>query len=201
VLARSKSYRALAELLHLPVAQTSKLIGFEAKNMMGSPLQEDVTGNYQSLYFTVKASDRNVFAPLQPALINYLSYGPYQRDIGVMEVTKISQKMQGMQREIAETDSIIAAFTTSLKNGRESDSLAFKNITELLTYRDQLQDKLANLGQKKALEESVSVMVIHGFTPGDAPARGSRKVIYGAFIIGLFIGCCQALWREAKYKN
>jgi len=201
VLAKSGSYNALSQVLELPVALTSRLTGFEARNMLGSPLQEDITGTYQSLYFTVKATDRNVFAPLQPALIHYLSNGPYQRDIGVIEIAKLDHRIQGLQREMDMADSAIAAYTASLKNGNKADSSVVVGISALLMSRDQLQEKKAALEQKKALEESASVMVIHGFTPGDKPGRGSKKLIFGACIIGLFIGCCQALWREAKYKN
>jgi len=201
VLAKSGSYNALSQLLKLPPEQASKLTGFDARNMLGSPLSEDITGNYQSLYFTVRATDRTVFAPLQPALIEYLSNGPYQRDVGIIEIAKLTRRIQGLQHEMDIADSAIAAYTVSVRNGGRADSSVTAGIAVLLAGRDQLLEKQVALEQKKALEESESVMVIHGFTPGDTPSRGSKKNIFGALVIGLFLGCCQALWREAKYKS
>lgn len=200
-LAKSRSYNELSKLLQLPVAQTATLTGFEAKNMLGSLLQEDITGVYQSMYFTVRTTDRNVFEPLQPALVSYLSNGPYQHEIGLIEIAKINRIIAGQQQEIAQADSIIAAYTASVKNSGRGDSTGFENIAGLLAYKDKLQEKLAGMEQKKALEESVSVLVIHGFTPADKPVRGNKKIILAALLAGLFIGCCQALWREAKQRN
>lgn len=199
-LAAAHAYRGLAEALQLPVSQTSLLKRFEAKNMAGSPLQEDITGNYQSMYFTVKATDRSVYTVLQPALLHYLSDGPYQREVGKIEVAKLDNRIRSMEQGIQEADSIVQAYTYSLRTGGRADSAVFSGLTILLSYKDALEEKRVSLQQKKALELSPSVMVLHGFTPADHPARGSKRIILAALAGGLFLGLVQALWREAAKK-
>ena len=203
LLAQTRSRNELASLLGLSPEQTGKILAIEARNRVGSPLHEDITGDYQPIYFTLKATDRAVFIPFQNALVNYLSNTPYQKDIGAVQIAKITEKIGFLQRDIGQLDSIIAAYTSAIRSGSDfSDTVANRSgLLDILHYKDELEEKLTHLQQRKALESGSSVIVMHGLSPADNPVRGSRKLILGCALIGCMVAMCWALLRNHKAER
>jgi hypothetical protein len=200
ILAQSGSSKEMAKLLNITPEQAAAVVSLDAKNRSGSPLFEDITGDNQALYFTLKATDRAVFEPFQAGLVNYLSTTPYQREIGAIQLAKIDQKIAYIAGDIRKADSIIDAYTVAIRNG-----LVFRDtvknssdVTDMLNYKNTLEDYITHHVQRKALESGPSLMVMHGFTPADKPSRGSRKVILGFAIIGLVAATCWAVLRDNK---
>src|SRR5215217_7388980 len=122
MLARSGSYQELSHVLGIPVEQAGNVISLEARNMSGSPLHEDVTNTYQSMYFTLKARSKDVFAPFQQGLIRYLNSSAYLKEIGDIQLVKNLKKVQYLNEDLRMTDSIIAVYTSVVKNGNISIS-------------------------------------------------------------------------------
>jgi hypothetical protein len=203
LLAQSHSRNELALLLGLSPEQTGKIIAIDGRNRVGSFLHEDITGDYQPLYFTLKATDRTVFIPFQNALVNYLSSTPYQKDIGAVQIAKIVEKIGFVQKDIGQVDSIIAAYTGAIRSGLDfRDTVAgHSDIIDMLRYKDELEEKLTHLQQRKALESGASVIVMHGFNPADNPVRGSKKIILGCALIGVMVAMCWAVLRNNKPEH
>lgn len=187
LLAQSGSAQELARLLPISPEEASKILRIDAKNMVGSPLYEDITGNYQSFYIVVRAKDKSVFPLLESALPNYLGDGPYQSQVGRIELKRLDQKIAYLDRDIAKTDSIIDAYNVFLRNGRSGtdSSTGFRDITALLAHKEELEDKHASLEQRKAFESGPGVSVIHGFAPADRPVKGDKKKMIIGIILGL----------------
>ena len=199
-LAQSGSGNELSRLLGLPVGQTGKILAIEGRNRVGSALHEDITGDYQPLYFSLRATDRSVFAPFQTALVNYLSNTPYQKEIGAVQIAKINEKIGFLQRDIGQVDSIIAAYTSAIRSGLQfRDTIANRSdLIDMLHYKDELEEKLTHLQQRKALESGPSVIVMHGLSPADRPVRGSKRLIAGCALIGFVAAMCWAILRHPK---
>lgn len=202
LLAQSGSAQELARLLTIPPEEASKILRIDAKNMVGSPLYEDITGNYQAFYIVVRAKDRSVFPLLEPALPNYLGDGPYQSQVGRIELKRLDQKIAYLDRDIAKTDSIIDAYTVFLRNGRSGgdSTTGFRDITALLSHKEELEDKRASLEQRKAFESGPGVSVVHGFAPADHPVKGDKKKMLIGIVLGLLAATgwavCNATWRR-----
>ena len=202
LLAQSGSRNELARLLNLPPQQTAKIISVEARNRSGSLLYEDITDDYQPLHFILKATDRAVFTPFEGALVNYLSATPYQKIIGMIEVGKITEKIGYLKSDMMKVDSITEAYTFAVRNGYAvNDSANHLNITELLNYKEQLEDRLTGQWHHKALESLPTVTIIHGFAPGDKPSRGSKKIIFGCAVIGFFAAMCWIILGDNKQET
>lgn len=197
LLAQSKSYNELAKLLALPVKQTKTLISLDVTNMAGSPLYEDITGTNQPFYITVRATEKDIFTPLQPALISYLSNNTYLKDIGNIEVAKLNAKAGYARQNLIRVDSVIDAYTVFLRHTSVADTLGgFSNIQALFKYKDDLEEKVTSLQQRIALQAGPSVMVMHGFTPPDSPTKGDKKTIWIGVLMGLVVASGWAVFRN-----
>lgn len=202
LLAQSGSRNELASLVHITPEQAATIISIEAKNRAGSPLYEDITGEYQPLYFTVRTTNNTVFAPLQAGMVAYLNNTPYLSDIGAIQIAKIAKRIEYLEGDLRKVDSITDAYTYAIRNGSAlNDSVVTRfSVTEVLNYKDQLEEKITTLQQRKALEGGATVMVMHGFAPPDTPTRGSKKIIAGCALLGLLAGLCWAILRDNKQR-
>jgi hypothetical protein len=200
LLAQSGSANELSGLLGIPAPLTAAIISVEAKNRVGSPLHEDITSDYQPISITLKATDKRVFAPFQAAIVNYLNSSPYQRDIGAIQVAKIRKKIGYLAADLQKTDSVIDAYTIAIRAGLVfHDTVAnHSDITDILNYKNQLEDQITNSEYRLALESGPSVVLMHGFAAPDRPTRGSKKVIAGFALLGLLAALSFVMLRNNK---
>lgn len=203
LLAQTRSKNELAALLHLSPEQAAKIVSIEAKNRSGSLLHEDITGDYQPLYFTLKATDRAVFAPFQASLVAYVSNMSYLQEIGAIQIARLTRKIDFLKGDLAKVDSLIDAYTVAVRNSAVLDDTVASRfgITAILNYKDQLEEKLTSLEQQKSLESGASLIVMHGFAPTDRPTRGSKKPILAFAIIGFMAATCWIVLRDNKQPS
>lgn len=189
LLIQNKSYHALASTLNIPEDQAASIISIEAKNIAGSPLYEDVTTDGSPMYFTVKATDRNVFVPLQEALVYYMNHGsPFRQVRDKMELESISNKRNFLQKDMAMVDSIVISYSKFLKRTKSvTDTAAgFSNIASLFTYKNSLEDK--DLQQEwRAKELAQAVHVEHGFLTPDNPVNNRKSLLWTIILCSLLL--------------
>lgn len=174
-LAKKQSYHQLAEMLQLPIETVSSIIGFEAKNVAGSPLYEDITSERTPMYFTLKATDKSIFPKVEDALLHYMNSVPYQIKRTELEQRKLNDKIVFIENDLLKIDTMIAAYSHFLYRTKPATDSAtsFSNIVELFRYKDQLEDKMLELEKSQNLIESVEM--IYGFAPPDTPVKTDRK--------------------------
>lgn len=200
-LAQSGSYNELARQLKLQPDQTKGVLFIEGRNRAGSPLHEDITTEHQDIHVRVRSLDRNVFAPLQGALMDYLSGAPYLVELGKIQVGRLEQKLDYYAADRRQADSLIASYMTSIRNGSiHLDSAGHSGPVDILEYKDQLEEKVISVQHRLEMEKGPTCVLMHGFAPADKPARGSRRMIVGAAIFGLLIGICWAVLRPDKRR-
>jgi hypothetical protein len=189
LLLQNKSYHALASTLNIPEEQATSIISIEAKNIAGSPLYEDVTTDASPMYFTVKATDRNVFSPLQDALVYYMNHGsPFRQVRDKMELESISNKRNFLHKDMAMVDSIVISYSKFLKRTKSvTDTAAgFSNVATLFTYKNTLEDK--DLQQEwRAKELQQAVHVEHGFLTPDNPVSNKKSLLLNVIICALLL--------------
>jgi len=188
MLAKTKSYNALATYLHIPVNDAKEIVHIEGRNMVGSFLYEDITADKSPMYFKVIATDNAVFAPLQTALPDYLnSNSPVALQGRQAETETINARMEFLKKNITLTDSVILAYTILLKKTNPSDTLYTKsNVPELLNYKRGMENELLSQEQK-VNELKTSVKILHGFMPADHPVNEKNKILLATIELALFL--------------
>ena len=103
-----------------------------------------------------------------------------------------------MNTDLRKVDSIIDAYTAAIRSGAVfTDTInGSSDLTDILYYKDHLEEKLTKATFKRALEAGPSIVVMHGFAPPDRPTRGSKKIIGGFALLGLLAGLCWAVLEE-----
>jgi hypothetical protein len=189
LLVQNKSFHSLAQTLNISEQQAASIISIEPKNIAGSPLYEDVTTDPSPMYFTVKATDKSVFIPLQNALLYYMNNGsPFRQVRDKMELESISNKRSFLHKDMAMVDSIVISYSNFLKRTKSvTDTAAgFSNIATLFTYRNSLEDK--DLQQEwRAKELQQAVHVEHGFLTPDNPANNKKALLWYIIICALLL--------------
>jgi hypothetical protein len=187
ILARSGSTTTLSNTLKLSQAQAASILGIEAKNMSGSPLYEDTSSNRTPMYFQVRATDREVFAPLQIALVNYLnSASPYRQLRNDMELEATNKKIQYLNRDMQQVDTVVQAYrgylgkAQPLKNG----SPGLSSVPDLMSYKNKLEDRVIQQ-EWRSRELRQSVEVLNGFLAPDHPSKGNAMPFWMIFITAL----------------
>lgn len=195
-LAKRQSYHQLSETLQLPVETASAIIGFDAKNVAGSPLYEDVTSERTPMYFALKAKNKSLFPEVQNALLHYMNNVPYQTKRMELEQRKLNDKIVFIENDLSKIDTMIIAYSSFLYRTRPAtDSAAgFSNIVELFRYKDQLEDKMLELEKNKNL--TASVEMIYGFAPPDAPVKADRKFWIRLVLFALIFSVTGAVIRK-----
>lgn len=197
VLAATQSYKQLSTLLGISVADAKKIKGFEAKNVAGSPLYEDLSTDKAPMYFTLKASNINVFQPVQEGLINYLNSSPYQAIRTELDREKIEQKVAYLNASVHKIDTVIDAYAAFLyTSGAVADSAAgFSNINELFKRQEELVNK--KLDEKKLSHLLQSVEIIYGFAPAEQLSGKNKsdllKLIIACLALAVFIAVLKEL--------
>ena len=185
LLVQSRSFDQVASILQLSPEEASSIVGFEAKNVVGSALYEDFSGERTPMYFTLKTKNRSIFPKVQEALVNYLNNTPYQLKRTAFEKLKATKKIDFLRASIQQIDSVIHGYNALLE--RSDSAKGFSNIAALFSYKDQLEDKL--LENRKSLELSESVEVIYGFAPSDNPVKKGQiswaRLLAMAFVLAL----------------
>lgn len=204
LLAQSGSRFELGRQLGLSPEQAGSILAIEPKNRSGSPLNEDITEEYQPIYVRLKATDNKVFAPAEAGIISYLNHSEYQRQMAAAQIGRYTAKIEYLLGDIQKVDSIMAAFTSALRSGAVYEDTAglahYFNIRAMLDYKDALEEKLINLQRQRMIDSGAAVTVMHGFLPADRPARGSKKVIAAFGVFGLLAATGWAVLRSTKQE-
>ena len=168
-LAKSGSTEELSRVLGISAGQAASIISLDARNRAGSPLYEDITMEYQPMYFTLSAKNREVFLPLQKALIDYLNASPYDSAVGAVQTKSKAQLIEFLNADLLRLDSVIADYRYALREGRANwDSTKRRSgITDVFQYKHWLEKQLGQQQERYALESAPTVAVMHGFTPQD----------------------------------
>jgi hypothetical protein len=198
-LARSHSSNELAKQLQIRPEQAAQIIGIEGKNRSGSALYEDITEEYQPLYFVVRARDRSVFGPVEAGLLRYLGNTPYEQRMSLVQQQHVAGRLVELRADLARIDSIMAAFTIALRNGTvfiDTSASQFVSAKAMLEYRNNLEERIANLERQRGLDSGEVVKVMHHFMPADRAQRGSKKVIAAFGLAGLLLAMVVALVRR-----
>jgi len=184
-LAKSGSYRQLASQLQISPKEAATIVGFDARNVAGSPLYEDITTERTPMYFTLTATDQSVFSKIQPALLDYLNSTPYQQRRTELDAARLNQKIGFISNSLSQVDSVIASYSSFVKHVRAATDSAsgFSNIAALFSYKDQLEDKM--LDYQKSLGTMKSVEMIYGFATADYPIQTGNRFWIGLFFIAL----------------
>lgn len=184
-LAATHSYHQLAASLGITEDQASSILAFDAKNISGSSLHEDITPDKLPMYFTLRATEKSVFPVVETALLNYLNHTPYGKLRAKIEEEKIHSQVQYLNRSINKIDTVIDAYAAFLlKTKSVTDSAAgFSNIAALFSYQEQLHEKKINA--LKLLYMLNSVEMIYGFEPTDQPLRPGKGMLMKIFLFAL----------------
>jgi len=191
LLAKTGSVRELARILGITEAQARSIKGFTARNIAGSPLQEDITTEKLPMYFGLQASDRTVFPLVEQGLLRYLNGTPYQELRVKLEREKISERISYLDGTIHKLDSVIDAYAYFLRRTTAiTDTAAgFSNVAALFKHQEELENK--KLDEIKLSRLLHSVDLIYGFAPTDNPKERSRtellKYLLGALGFSLVV--------------
>lgn len=198
ILARSHSWKQLSQTLHITPKEASAIISIDAKNISGSPLYEDVSGDRLPMYFTIRTDNRNIYPVLERAILSYLNSTPIQQQKDRAEQEKIRAKTAYLDHAIAKTDSVIDAYTHFLMHATTvpDSSAGYPAITALFTYQERLVDE--KLGQIQHAQLLKSVDLVYGFQPSDNPVIPSKKGLLkwgaAALLLAAAVSTCRNLW-------
>ena len=201
-LAETRSYQQLSHLLGLSMTQAKTIRGFDARNIAGSPLHEDITPDKLPLYFSLRATDRSVFPAVQEGLLRYLNSSPYHVVRSQAEQEQIRQKIDYLDGSIRKLDQVIDAYTAFLMGTQSvTDTAAgFSNIAALFSYQEQLENK--KLEEMKMANLHQSVELVYGFTPTDQPLPQENKywmkLLGAALLIGFSGTAARKIVRHAS---
>jgi hypothetical protein len=189
VLAKNGSSKELSRLLNITEDQATAIISVEARNRAGSPLYEDITMEFQPLYFKLSAKNRDVFLPLQTALVHYLNTSPYDSTLRALQTKTKAQLIAFMSADLLKLDSVIDDYRYAIRIGNTTvDSAKHRSsIADIFQFRHWLQKQLGQQQERYAMESAPTVTVMHGFAPADRPTRGSKKSILAFSLIGLLL--------------
>jgi hypothetical protein len=189
LLALNGSRIELSKLLHLPEEQVADIISIEARNRAGSPLYEDITTEFQPIYFTLKAKNREVFLPFQTTFVNYLNASPYDSTVRTMQAKVKTQLIDFLNADLLRLDSVITDYRYAIRAGSSTTDTVKRRtgITDVFQYKHWLEKQLGQQEERNGLENAPTVLVMHGFTPPDQPSRGSKKSILAFLLIGLLL--------------
>lgn len=189
-LAQSRSYQELGRQLGIGPAAASKILHIEGRNRSGSQLHEDITEEYQPLYFKVQTLDRSIFPAVERGLLEYLGTNTYQRRMSVIQNRRLSVQIAELQGDLVRIDSLLAAYAGALRRGMwmadTSGSGNAFNPRNMLEYRASQEERMVNLERLRSLDSGDVIKPMHHFVPADRPGRGSKKII-AAWLIGAFL--------------
>lgn len=195
ILAKSKSYHALAHSLRMSETDAKAIVGIEGRNMEGSMLYEDPTSNRGPLYFKVIATNNKVFSHLQPALLQYLnSSSPYRTLRNEMEAERIRSRLAFLTKDITIADSLLLAYSVLLKNsnGRSFSTFGMPNLTDLLNYKRTIEDDYV-IQAWRVHELQASVELLHGFLPPDNAIGKKNKTLLITAVLALVVAVSAAV--------
>jgi hypothetical protein len=192
ILARTNSYATLARELNIRENDAECIVSIEGENKAGTPLYEDDVADDAPMYLIVTATNNQVFAPLQKALLDYLNHAsPYHNTKIALESNMIEKRMQFIKQDLTIIDSIIS---TARKINIAKDTFTVSNIIALLNYSNSLEEKQL-LQQTRMKEIQESVQVLNGFLPPEHPSNNRIHIILltvlcsaGAFVFIMVLG-------------
>lgn len=192
----TQSYAQLSVLLGITVKEAKKIVGFEAKNVLGSPLHEDLTLDKTPMYFTLKATTPDVFPSIQKGLLQYLNSTPYQETRDSLDKALILQKIAYLDSSVHKIDKVISAYASFLTHTSAiTDSAAgFSNINMLFKYQEELvNEKIKETKQYHLLQ---SVEVIYGFAPAQQAYTTNNHQITKTLLLGFALAIFLAVARK-----
>lgn len=161
----------LAKLLQIPVKSAKCIVSFQAKNVAGSPLQEDYTEQKYPFYTEVMTTNKAGFYQLENALANYLNASKFDQDYIRSEHIKLRKKQQIFQADLKRIDSLKELITIN----------DLPNYTEAITLVENISNQLLAIEQQ--LKKPVSIEVLNEFVP--VKTEKSQLVMSFAKKIGL----------------
>jgi hypothetical protein len=161
----------LAKLLQIPVKSAKSIVSFHAKNVAGSPLQEDYTEQKYPFYTEVITTNKVGFYQLENALVNYLNTSKFDQDYIRSEHIKLRKKQQIFQADLKRIDSLKELITIN----------DLPNYTEAITLIENISNQLLAIEQQ--LKKPVSIEVLNEFVP--VKTEKSQLVMSFAKKIGL----------------
>jgi hypothetical protein len=201
-LAKTGSYSRLAQLLGVDTTQAKRIIGFDDRNVAGSPLHEDVTTEKLPMYFTLRSTDPGIFKDVEKGLMNYLNNQPYLQLRNSLDQQAIHQRINFYDTASAKIGKLIDAYTTFLSgSGPGSDTASgFANVVDIFRHQEELENK--KIAAYKELGLTQSVEIIYGFAPADHPASaGSLRwlvLALASICLGIFVAVVKQLLQDGR---
>jgi hypothetical protein len=198
MLANTGSVNTLSKTLNISEAQAQQILSISAVNIFGSPLYEDNTApDKKPIYIRLKATDRNVFAPMEQAIIKYLNgNSPYREKQKQLEFTFTEEKIKYLNRNLALSDSIINDFGIYLKNGRTvsaDTSGKIFNINSMFRLKEQMEDKLLQYEwREKELDQRIEIL--YRFSPPDHPQSSNGNLMRMILLLAIGLSLLTAVF-------
>ena len=191
ILVGNHSYASLSGILNISIDDAKAIIDIRATNMVGTPLYEDSSPGNSPIYIHVTSSSNRVFEPLQAGLLVYLNSSPYRSSRNRTEKESVYKKIDFVKDDIAHVDSVIQAYTVYIRNASpvKDSSLDISKITSLLSYKNELEDKLTWLQSSKLKEVENSVELFNGFVVPDNPSKTNGRFPWTIIPVGIAISC------------
>jgi len=186
-LIKNNSYASLSRYLNISIQDAQQLVDIEGKNTAGSMLYEDITKEKAPVYFEVTARNNQIFPEVEKGLINYLNTASrYLNTKAYTDSIDISTQLQYLYKNIASSDSIIAADYQVLKKSTTSGLPAITyTLDSALKFKNTLEAQIISEKQMSAqLKEPV--VILHSFIPPDHPS-GNRKQILRLTILAAIV--------------
>ncbi len=143
----------LSKLLQIPIKSAKSIVSFHAKNVAGSPLQEDYTEQKYPFYTEVVSTNKAGFYRLENALVNFLNTSKFDKDHIRYEHIKLRKKQLIFQADLKRMD--------SLKNTISVNDVS--KYTEVITLVENISNQLLAIEQQ--LNKTVSIDLLTGFVP------------------------------------
>lgn len=155
----------VSKLLKIPLKSAKSIVSFHAKNVAGSPLQDDYTEQKYPFYTEVVATSKAGFYQLENAVVNYLNTSKFDQDYVRFEHLRLRKKQQIFQADLRRMD--------SMKNNISVNELP--NYTEVITLVENISNQLFAIDQQ--LSKKVSIDLLTGFVPIKTDKRTILKGI------------------------
>lgn len=143
----------LSKLLQIPVKSAKSIVSFHAKNVAGSPLQEDYTEQKYPFYTEVVTTNKAGFHQLENAVVNYLNTSKFDQDYIRFEHQKLRKKQLIFQADLMRMDSIKKIISVN----------DLPKYTEVITLVENISNQLFAIEQQ--LSKTVSIDLLTGFVP------------------------------------
>ncbi len=188
-LAANRSYDDLAKSLNISAEQAKNILSITATNTQGIPLKDDFSEDKGPMVFTVISNNKNIYAPLQLGLLNYLKDNPINTKMRDIDTPRMNKKIAYLDQDINITDSIIKTYIVNSRMAYLIKDTGKGNVDIIswLSYKDQLEDK--RLQQENRRNDIVrSVEIAYGFAPAKNPFFTMSELFY-LLLKTLFISC------------